>query len=155
MLKFKYKNEKRDAYEMAYIIYMMAGSYYKTCNFANPETEKRLYLYYQEMRPASQISAESSVDRVFQKAFCHNLEQMQKASCTAACRECGRFVMLEFQTPAGKIQYLINKKGVYTFRCLDVDGQVTRNWDLTRVIPKDKTNHLAHDPVHKIRHAAG
>ena len=138
MLRFKYKNEKRKAYEMAYIIYMMAGSYYGSCRFMNPETEKRFYLYYQEMSPSAQINAESDADRNFRDAFTKELEQIQESDSRVTFREFGHYLMLEFTTAADRIQFLINEKGSYTFRRMTPDKQVLRDWNLKKVIMKDR-----------------
>ena len=55
--------------QMMYIIYMIVGSYFRSCSCANHVRETNLFLYYQDMRQGDQISKESKVEREFLQGY--------------------------------------------------------------------------------------
>jgi len=61
-------DERRENYKLeqtAYIVYMMVGSYFRSCEPHNHFLEKKYRLLYREMREMPQIGLEARVEREF------------------------------------------------------------------------------------------
>lgn len=81
---------------MAYIVYMMAGSYFSSCGGAC--RIPNLYLHYAEMPREKQYQCESSVISTMEALGKSFLQKIADLRCDVRCRSCGDDIVLEFQT---------------------------------------------------------
>lgn len=97
--------------EMAYIVYMIVGSYFNKAICKNWAMATRLYLYYAEMKEATQEANEQKViaqaEHTF-KGYEKNLEGMN-CEVMLAFKE-GRYV-LDFVTGFEHIHAEVDRKG--------------------------------------------
>ena len=66
---------------VGYVVYMMGGSYFKSCDCKNRMEEKHLFLHYAEMPNQKQMDLETKIVRIMDKLDKEFLEQIQKLRC--------------------------------------------------------------------------
>lgn len=81
---------------MAYIVYMMAGSYFHSAKTA--DRFKNLYLHYAEMPQKKQYECESRVIHSIENLEPGFLEKISTLRCEPVCRACGDELLIEFRT---------------------------------------------------------
>lgn len=95
---------------VAYIIYMMAGSY-----FASGTSNSRfrnLYLYYAEMPKEKQYESERHVIDSVEKLGAEFLQKISALRCRAVCRRSGEELRMEFHTGGfGGLRFQIERNG--------------------------------------------
>jgi len=99
----------------AYIIYMMVGSFFKSCH---PQSEIRmdsLFVHYSEMRVNSQYSIERRVEWEFTDKFADYLDVFAESLCEASVREEGGQLIIEFNTGLEKVTASVDNEGQFTF----------------------------------------
>ena len=83
-------------YATAYIVYMMAGSYFQ------PERQngrfKNLYLHYAEMPQKEQYECESRVICSLENLDQDFLQEISKLRCKISCKSQGGVLLMEFHT---------------------------------------------------------
>ena len=112
MLSIKVKNARQQQYELAYVIYMIVGSYFKECDFAGPVKE-RCYLYYQEMKADKQVRLENDIDRDFQILAGDILDELQEMKCSLTLSYDGIRLGLHFETGFEEFHYSILPNGEF------------------------------------------
>ena len=81
---------------LAYIVYMMAGSYFSLSNSTfNPSN---LYLHYAEMPREKQYQYESRVISSMEALGKEFLKNIATLRCNVRCKLCGDDILLEFGT---------------------------------------------------------
>lgn len=81
---------------MAYIVYMMAGSYFHSAKTA--DRFKNLYLHYAEMPQKKQYECESRVIHSIENLEPSFLEKISTLRCEPVCKTCGDKLLIEFRT---------------------------------------------------------
>jgi hypothetical protein len=71
----------KQQYEIAYVLYMIIGSYFEKCYCRSVVMEERLYLYYQEMSQTKQTSLERKIIYYFERNFKKLKEQIEGLRC--------------------------------------------------------------------------
>ena len=97
--------------EMAYIVYMIVGSYFNKAVCINHGTASRLYLYYMEMKENSQISKEQKIIMQSENV----LKEYKSILCDMNCEVYISFkenkFVLDFITGFERIHAEVDKKG--------------------------------------------
>lgn len=111
-MAYKFVEKRRTVQEeMAYIVYMIVGSYFNKAICKNWAMATRLYLYYAEMKEAAQEANEQKVIAQAEHTFkCYekNLEGMN-CEVMLAFKE-GRYV-LDFVTRFEHVHAEVDRKG--------------------------------------------
>ena len=89
------KNYSRQ-FAMAYIVYMMAGSYFSSGS-ATPRIQK-LYLHYAEMPRETQCQLEARVISSMEALDKRFLKKIAALRCGVRCGSCDGDILLEFYT---------------------------------------------------------
>lgn len=108
----------RKQHAIAYIVYMMAGSYFSS----NGTTRKisNMYLHYAEMPRGKQIQYESRVISAMEALGKGFLQKIAALRCDVCCRFCGDEIFLEFYTGFEGLQCRIGKN--CTFQLAPLQG---------------------------------
>ena len=61
MMNFKFKDPMTNQYQLEYAVYMMLSSYFGKARCLSKITEKKLYLYYQELNERKQYELEDEI----------------------------------------------------------------------------------------------
>ena len=83
-------------FAMAYIVYMMAGSYFSSSS-ATPRIQK-LYMHYAEMPREKQCQLEDRVISSLEKMEKRFLQKIADLRCGVRCSSCDGDILLEFYT---------------------------------------------------------
>ena len=83
-------------FAMAYIVYMMAGSYFSSGS-ATPRIQK-LYLHYAEMPREKQCQLEARVISSMEELDKRFLKKIADLRCDVRCSSCDDDILLEFCT---------------------------------------------------------
>ena len=103
---------------MAYIVYMIVGSYFNKAVCKNQMMENRLYLYYTEMREATQEAKEqkgiTQAEHILKT--CEKVLEGMNCEVVITFRE-GKYV-LDFITGFEHVHAEVNRKGDYEMELL-------------------------------------
>jgi len=99
----------------AYIIYMMVGSFFKSCHVQSELRINSLYVHYSEMRINSQLSVERRVEWDFSEHFSEYLPIFSESRCEASVHEDGDKLCIEFNTGLERLTAIIDTDGQYEF----------------------------------------
>lgn len=97
--------------EMAYVVYMIVGSYFNKVFCKNQAMADRLYLYYAEMKGSTQEAKEKKVITQAEHTFKDYENILEAMNCEVAVRfRDGRYV-LDFVTGFENVHAEVNHKG--------------------------------------------
>ena len=99
----------------AYIIYMMLGSYFKSCKAQSTLKVNSLYVHYTEMRVNTQLSAERRIERDFTEQFAEYLPLFEDSICEVSVYDSGDNLCLRFDTGFEKLIAVVDREGQYEF----------------------------------------
>lgn len=97
---------------VAYIIYMMAGSYF--ASGTSNSGFRNLYLSYAEMPKEKQYASERRVIDSVEKLGAEFLQKISVLRCKAVCRRLGEELLMEFHTGGfGGLSFRIERNGSF------------------------------------------
>ena len=99
----------------AYIVYMMVGSFFKSCKLQSPIRMNSLRVHYAEMRVNSQLSVERRVEKDFEERFASYLDLFAESQCLVSIRDSGDVICLTFDTGFEQLKATIDREGQYDF----------------------------------------
>ncbi|MBQ9065381.1 MAG: hypothetical protein IJ123_08045 [Blautia sp.] len=99
----------------AYIIYMMIGSYFKSCKPLSKIRINSLFVHYADMRVNSQFSVERRVEWEFTEHFSDYIPLFNESICEAGIREDKDKLYIDFNTGLEKLTAAIDAEGKYEF----------------------------------------
>ena len=99
----------------AYIVYMMLGSYFKSCKAQSALKVNSLYVHYTEMRVNTQLSAERRVERDFTEQFAEYLPLFEDSVCEVSIYDSGDNLCIRFDTGFEKLIAVVDREGQYEF----------------------------------------
>ena len=102
---------------MAYIVYMMGGSYFNSSKM--DDRFKNLYLHYAEMPQKRQYECESRVISSIERMGWNFLKKISELRCEITCRACGDELLMEFCTGGFEgLRCIIYQNGSFQFSSL-------------------------------------
>ena len=99
----------------AYIVYMMLGSYFKSCKAQSALKVNSLYVHYTEMRVNTQLSTERRIERDFTEQFAEFLPLFENSLCEVSIYDSGDNLCLRFDTGFEKLIAMVDREGQYEF----------------------------------------
>lgn len=90
------KNSKQLA--VSYVVYMMVGSYFYNTKCRNSMEEKRLFMYYAEMKSKEQIAVETKVIKMVEKLNKEFVETIGTLKSEVHLGREGNNYVVKFQT---------------------------------------------------------
>jgi len=99
----------------AYIVYMMIGSYFKSCKAQSILKVNSLYVHYTEMRANTQLSTERRVERDFTEQFAEYLPLFENSLSEVSIYESDDNLCLCFDTGFEKLIAMVDREGQYEF----------------------------------------
>lgn len=118
-MAYKFVEKKNVAQEeMAYIIYMIVGSYFNKVRCRNAFAEKRLYLYYMEMKNQAQEAKEKKVIREAEKVLGDFEEVLGEMNCEVFFGTAEDELTIDFVTGFEQVHVVVDKKGNYDMQVL-------------------------------------
>ena len=107
------KNNKTE--QTAYIVFMMVGSYFEACSFANEFLEKSFYLSYMEMKDSTQGDVEERVENEFLRRCAFRLDSLAALRATVRVSRKDDGLVIRFETGFEEISVEISKTGRRTY----------------------------------------
>ena len=101
------KNAKQMA--VAYIIYMMGGTYFKTCKAKNKLKERNLFMYYKGLSVKNQLRLERQADRALSLVLSES-----DLKCEVFFKE-GKELEVKFDTGLTTLSAFVKEDGTYYF----------------------------------------
>lgn len=83
---------------VGYVVYMMGGSYFKTCTCKNKIEEKHLFLHYSEMPKQKQMDLETKILRMMDKLDKEFLMKIENLRCEVHFKHNEEGYQIEFKT---------------------------------------------------------
>lgn len=107
------EKETHEQQEMAYILYMIIGSYFHSCTCKSIQYEKTLFLYYKEMGFGKQERMESEIIKKTESLLSDIKETFacMKAEVDIKCSN--EILVLTFYTGFENVVATVDKKGKY------------------------------------------
>ena len=112
--KQKEKGRSGEQAAVAYIIYMMVGSYFSKCSAASRTKENNLFMYYKSFSCKKQCGYEREVDADFRKQFAKILSTLRKMHCVVYFQE-EQILRVLFWTGFETIEAFVDEEGSYWF----------------------------------------
>lgn len=107
-------NYNKKAAEMAYILYMIIGSYFHKCICRTDRVENSVLRCYSKMPADKQMEKEQQVIRRFENMMEYNLSQIENMNCEAFINRHrnGEF-SLKFRTSFEQLEVFVDQEGNY------------------------------------------
>ena len=99
----------------AYIVYMMVGSFFKSCRLQSPIRMNSLRVHYAEMRVNSQLSVERRIERDFEEKYASFLDLFEESQCMVLFEEKGDQICVTFDTGFERLDVMVDKDGQVDF----------------------------------------
>lgn len=114
-------NNKRYSIQLAkvYIIYMMLGSYFKSCQCINPCEAGHLYLHYQEMPVQKQFRQEEQILRIANEIHPEFRRRIDELKCAVRFFQSEGDYYVYFSTGFEGILAIVDMDGWCQIRCLE------------------------------------
>lgn len=97
----------------SYALFMIIGSYFRTCTCKSPITEEMLYLYYRSLDSGRQISTEERIDSYIKSRFGDRLDKLADLNCEAHIYRYGDTYQLVFDTGFEGMVAVVSPDGRY------------------------------------------
>ena len=110
------KNTKMQ--QNTYILYMMIGSYFKSCKCRNRVIERQLFLYYKDMPVGKQERAEEEILKKLDCILGMYEQEMSQTECIVKIRrdQEDRYCRLFFLTDTYELVVDVDEKGVFSLK---------------------------------------